>query len=618
MFNNQIQTQQQAGQVVAPAEQTSVLATALQGVDQLVNTFAEIAKQDRKAEVARLSEANVVNGQDAALSLLKEYDTLRGSVGASKARLTLEKKYRSTLSELSNTEQRGAFVSTFKDVFGGSPTATQVKAEDEAAKAEVERDFKLAEKGRSMLAGLGREPANQEEAIAVGRKVEGAEARYADLQRQWGEEDRGWELEGRMYTRSEREYTQAQRQQAVQTNRAAAAFTVQADLLSNQILTDISKAAQSGDEALYQQTKAKYLNLIAQQKGQLSTFVNAGFTAAGGSLSSVPSELYTQTQSKLDGIEKLITGEYIRDRNVQQTKLFESQLYVDLLNSGDPMAKYMAVSAVIGAPVPNLSANNLTSIKNINFKDPTRQMYDYLTTASKVGPSATEQVVGISAPQYIRDVNNTAKQAAVKNDPLAKKILAQQVVQTMEDATNPRNKSVLGAGGVIEMHRAVATGQYDDYREEIAEQILSTGQSAEQVFQSQMETFTRTTLIPSLRLTAPVDRDTNLFFSEGPAGREVLQFKQEGGKVRIVIDESKLPSATPVAVQTTNPLVAAGSIWYGNMKSDPAAEFKRNVKKAEQDLNVMLMSYSKLTGEDASTLASAYVQAFTRVVPPKN
>ena len=608
MFENKIGTQQQAGNFVAPAEQSSVLKPLIDGATKLLGTVQEFARQEQESELIRLKEQNAIEGQNLALGLMQEYEVLKGTVGPAKARLNLETKYRENLRNISSLEQRESYMSSFRDVFGGSPTAMEVKAEDEAIRAEADRRAKLAEKGRNVAAGLGRELQSEEEAIEIGQRALGAEEQYAATQRKWSAEDRSWTL-------GERSYTLETRARDAAIGKASAAVTVNTDLLSNQMLTDISRLAQSGDEAAYQQAKARYLNLLDVQGARLQSFVNEQYTASGG-VGVPPAELYTQTQAKLTGLRTLLTGETIRDRNVASSKLFESQVYVDLIASGDPLAKHLAVSAVLGAPVPGLSAANISAVQNIDFKDPTRGLFDAMTTATKVGPAATARVVpDYTPPKYIRDMNNTARLPAVAQEPEAKRTLAEMAVNTMEDATVPKNKQVLGQGGIVEMHRAVASGAYDQYREEIAEQILSTGQSAEELFQAQMETFTRTTLVPSLRLTAPVDRDTNLFFSSGPVGAEVLKLQAEGGKVRIVINESKLPSGTPVIVQPTSVVGAAASLAYGKLKHDPSAEFKRNVKKAEQDLNVMLMSYSRLTGEDASTLAQAYVNAFSTVVP---
>jgi hypothetical protein len=245
----------------------------------------------------------------------------------------------------------------------------------------------------------------------------------------------------------------------------------------------------------------------------------------------------------------------------------------------------------------------------MQFTDPSRGQYDYITTATRVGPAATEQVTGVSAPKYISDLNRTAGMSQVAKDEPAKKQVAASAVNVMEDSAIGRSRTLLGQGGVVEFHRAVAQGNYDAYREGVLEEVTSRGISLEQLFNEQMQTFTRKTLLPSLRLTGDVDREVNLMYGDGPTGAESVRLEVQGGKVRLSLNEEIMPaSRVPVGRVTSQ---------FGVPRvEDPAMRFRAALKKAEQDLNIMLASYSKLSGEDANAVAEQFASAYGTVVKP--
>lgn len=608
MFETKIQTRTEAGGFVAPAEQQSVIGTAFNSIASAVDSFAQIAREDRKVEIQKQQAKNTMDGQDVALGLMKEYRDLSDTVGAQRARLQLEKKYRSTLGGLNDLDQRAAFVGTFKEIFGGAPTEGLIKQEDEALKREDETNAKLKEKGRNFLIGMGREPVSDDEAVSWGRKVEGRELQHQEAQRKWAEDGELWNQEKRGWERQDRTRTETERAKTQQQGAASAAVVAESDLMVQSLLSDLTKAAAAGDTE-YQKTKQRVLTMLAQTKGQINTFVNSRFTAAGGSLKDVPQELYTQTQTSINNLEKLVNGEFLREQQNGLNKLIETDLYSRLLASEDPLAKFMVVSSVTGSPMPALSASNITALNSMQFTDPSRGQYDYITTATRVGPAATEQVTGVGASKYISDLNRTAGMPQVAKDEPAKKQVAASAVNVMEDSAAGRSRTLLGQGGVVEFHRAVAQGNYDAYREGVLEEVTSRGISLEQLFNEQMQTFTRKTLLPSLRLTGAVDREVNLMYGDGPTGAEAVRLEVQGGKVRLSLNEDIMPASRVLTGRVTS--------QFGVPRvEDPAMRFRAALKKAEQDLNIMLASYSKLSGEDANALAEQFAAAYGTVVKP--
>jgi hypothetical protein len=595
VFTNPFELSMNSGAAPVQSTPSTLAADLFKGVELGVSLWAHSKQQEKQAEANQLQEQAVQIGAQR----LQEYKTIRDERGQVQARKWLSNTYLEDVKAI-GPNGRKTYMSTIKDILGGSP----VDLENEAESALAEQQQKSAQGyitlGRELAAGGGVDTANltDDQLYSMGvtwegkSKINSARAQELSI---FAQEDNIESTERRNITNKlifdlidmEDEIVNSQLNTLYNAYSTKQYTVTKQDADGNPV-----QVVLTGDEAI-KQAEADVTAYISMNKDNVRQTVRETIKAAGGDPSMISEADYTMFENDFNRLENMLTGKHLQGINEQQFKTITAVGNNRTFINSPDWLQQIILSRLTGAQVsvPQTAERLGESVDGVLSSNPVQSMIDRASMTFRFGPAAAA-VTSANPEQAVKETTENVVAAIEIEYPEEKAANRRQAAAGVfnavleGDSSDPALRRLANyKGGLIEVHKTFA--RYPDkakaFGADMRLEAERRGVSLESTLANQFNRFTMETLIPSLR-TSGLTRGNPL------AGQDVIKVSTQGDTVKFSLDMQKVMSSEALRTQSGI--------------SGTTIQMQQVLRKAEADLNIMLKSFKNLTEGDATELAT--------------